>query len=244
MKVAELAETRGDGVVSPLGETWFLLAMGPGEPAFNMAFDEALLSAAPRLARPVLRFYGWTEPAATFGYFQRHDEVAALTPLRPLIRRPTGGGIVPHDGDWTYTLVFPPAHAWYGLRARASYERAHAWLQRAFRRVGLAAQLAASELPGAGRCFAGAEFNDVLLSGVKIAGAAQRRTKTGLLIQGSVQPPANPPARASWEAAVCSVGAEDWGIAWHSLEIPDEVRAEAARLSRDKYDTAAYNQGR
>ena len=57
-----------------------------------MACDEVLLEAALRLAQPIVRLYGWTEPAATFGYFQKYAEVEAMTELRPLIRRPTGGG--------------------------------------------------------------------------------------------------------------------------------------------------------
>ena len=72
--------------------SWLLLQSGPCAPAFNMALDEALLEAMPRLQRPVLRLYGWTEPAATFGYFQKYAEVERATKLRPLIRRPTGGG--------------------------------------------------------------------------------------------------------------------------------------------------------
>ena len=87
---------------------WYLLKTGAGHYAFNMALDEALLHAAPRLGQPVLRFYGWTEPAASFGYFQKHAEIERMTLLRPLVRRPTGGGLVPHDADWTYSLVFPP----------------------------------------------------------------------------------------------------------------------------------------
>ena len=70
---------------------WFLLQSGPGTASFNMASDEALLEAMPRLGKPVLRFYGWTEPAASFGYFQKHAEVERTTLLRPLVRRPTGG---------------------------------------------------------------------------------------------------------------------------------------------------------
>src|SRR6266550_3813367 len=65
-----------------------LLQSGPGESAFNMALDEVLLQAMPRLGRPVLRFYGWTERAASFGYFQRYAEVERLVHLRPLVRRP------------------------------------------------------------------------------------------------------------------------------------------------------------
>ena len=78
---------------------WLLLESGPGSAAFNMAVDETLLEAMPWLQRPVLRFFGWTEPAASFGYFQKYSEVERATLLRPLVRRPTGGGIVPHDAD-------------------------------------------------------------------------------------------------------------------------------------------------
>ena len=44
-----------------------------------MALDEALLESMSRLGRPVLRFYGWTEPAATFGYFQKYADVERAT---------------------------------------------------------------------------------------------------------------------------------------------------------------------
>ena len=116
--------------------SWLLLNSGKCDPAFNMALDEALLEAASRLGQPVLRFYGWTEPAATFGYFQKYAEVERATLLRPLIRRPTGGGIVPHDADWTYSLVFPPDHEWHSLKAEESYRRIHEWIQSGVRQIG------------------------------------------------------------------------------------------------------------
>ena len=121
---------------------WLLLNSGPGAPAFNMALDEALLEAASRQGRPVLRFYGWTEPAATFGYFQKYADVERATPLRPLIRRPTGGGIVPHDADWTYSVAFPPGHEWHSFRAAESYRRVHEWIQSAFAKLNVATELA------------------------------------------------------------------------------------------------------
>jgi len=96
---------------------WLLLNSGRCDAAFNMALDEALLENVARLDSPVLRFYGWTEPAATFGYFQKYAEVERATLLCPLIRRPTGGGIVPHDADWTYSIAFPPGHEWHSLSA-------------------------------------------------------------------------------------------------------------------------------
>jgi lipoate-protein ligase A len=169
---------------------WHLLQSGPGHSAFNMALDEALLQAMPRLGQPVLRFYGWTEPAASFGYFQKYADVERLTLLRPLVRRPTGGGLVPHDADWTYSLAIPPGDPWYSLTAMESYRRVHEWIQAAFTRLSIATDLASTcRKPQAGQCFQGHEQFDVLWRGQKIAGAAQRRTRDGLLIQGSVQPP-------------------------------------------------------
>src|SRR6059036_393679 len=112
-------------------EQWLSLQSPAGWPALNMAIDETLLHNAPRIGKPVLRFYSWSEPAASFGYFQRIADVAKATSLRPLVRRPTGGGIVPHDCDWTYSLVFPTAAQWYSLRATESYQRVHEWIQAA-----------------------------------------------------------------------------------------------------------------
>ena len=223
---------------------WLLLNSGVGPSAGNMAWDEALLEAVSRLGCPVLRFYGWEEPAATFGYFQKYGEVENMTALRPLIRRSTGGGLVPHDADWTYSLVFPPGDPWYELRATASYERAHDWVRAAFEKLGAAAELSPccrKEAPG--QCFIGAEQFDVLLDGRKIAGAAQRRTRDGLLIQGSIQPPPGV-GRAEFERIFCDVATARWRVQWETL-VPDEgLRAQAARLTAAKYSQRGHNQRR
>jgi lipoate-protein ligase A len=227
------------------GEQWRWLDTGPCRPAYNMALDEALLEWALQTGSPVLRFYAWSQPAGTFGYFQHYAEVERLTPLRPLIRRTTGGGLVPHDHDWTYSLVFPREHSWYRLRAKESYQQVHGWLCRALARLGLETRLAPRALSGApGKCFAGAEQYDVLWQGAKIAGAAQRRTRHGLLIQGSVQTPAAPITRPAWQAAMRLLAAEEWGIAWTVLTLPPALEARAEQLAREKYGHAAYNQAR
>ncbi|HEY6227487.1 MAG TPA: octanoyltransferase, partial [Verrucomicrobiae bacterium] len=108
--------------------SWLYVDTGKGESAWNMALDEVLLNSISAIGRPVLRFYGWTDTAATFGYFQKYADIAAWTPLRPLIRRPTGGGLVPHDADWTYSVIIPPSHPWYELRAAESYLHLHRWV--------------------------------------------------------------------------------------------------------------------
>ncbi len=220
---------------------WLLLHSGPCAPAFNMALDEALLEAMPRLQQPVLRFYGWTEPAATFGYFQKYSEVEAVTLLRPLIRRPTGGGIVPHDADWTYSLALPAGHEWYELKAVESYQRVHEWIQQAFAKLHAATELApCCKKPFPGQCFVGHEKSDLLWHGNKIAGAAQRRNKLGLLIQGSVQPPPLALRRADFEHALGRVTGEKTGAEPMSFSTDADLLARANNLAAEKYSQLRY----
>lgn len=220
--------------------SWFFLDTGKGEPAWNMAVDEALLLAVAKIGKPVLRFYGWTEPAATFGYFQHHADIAAWTPLRPLIRRPTGGGLVPHDADWTYSVIIPPSHPWYELRAVESYLQLHRWVTAALRAANISAELALSarkEIPG--QCFAGAEQYDVLVGGRKVAGAAQRRAREGLLIQGSIQALPKEADGALWQEKMLANP-----VIWERFAISDEVRLCAEELTKSRYRQRAYNERR
>jgi len=210
-----------------------------------MALDEALLEAMPRLEVPVLRFYGWTEPAASFGYFQKYADVQRMTALRALIRRPTAGGVVPHDRDWTYSLVFPAGHEWYALNAIQSYERIHRWIHSAFANLNISTVLAPERHKAEqGQCFIGFEKFDLLWQGRKIAGAAQRRTRDGLLIQGSIQPPPIARPRADWEKAMQETAQQVNGIEWDVL-IPDHPLVERTLyLETRKYSLATYNQKR
>ncbi len=224
---------------------WFLLMSGLCEPAFNMALDEALLKSMPRLGNPVLRFYGWTEPAASFGYFQKHTDIERVTSLRPLVRRPTGGGLVPHDSDWTYSLAFPSGDGWYSLSAVESYRKVHEWIHAAFAQLGVETNLAPDCVKTQpGQCFQGHERFDLLWRGKKIAGAAQRRTRDGLLIQGSVQPAALATTCGAWHQAMCEVAVSRFKARWEELSPDHALKQLAANLAREKYSRANYNENR
>ena len=224
---------------------WHVIDSGACAPAFNMALDEALLRESPRRGCPVLRFYSWTVPAATFGLSQDYTVVWAWTLLRPLIRRPTGGGVVPHLNDWTYSVALPAGDPWHAIRASESYIRLHRWLQAAFADLGLETDLCPERIPDApGQCFIGAEQHDLLWRGRKIAGAAQRRTKQGMLIQGSVQPPPPGISRPDWQAAMCKAANRLWGAEWIAEEPGVTTEDEARRLEESKYSRDSYNRNR
>lgn len=231
------------GHIMRSGESWFSFNCAPADPAFNMALDEALLLAGPRLDGPVLRFYSWSQPAATFGYFQKYAAMTQLTPLRPLIRRPTGGGLVEHDFDWTYSLVFPPHHPWHQLPATASYQRLHEWQQQAFARLNLVGSLATQPQTGPpSSCFSRPEQHDLLIDGKKIAGAAQRRTRSGFLIQGSVRPPTATVRRTDWQAAWQKIISETLAVAWNEFAPDSNLIKKARQLADQKYSMDSYNQ--
>jgi lipoate-protein ligase A len=226
-------------------EQWLLLDLGQSDAAFNMALDEALLEGATETNHPVLRFYGWKQPAASFGYFQKISEIENVTSLRPLVRRPTGGGLVPHDADWTYSVVIPPNHHWYELRAETSYERMHVWIQRTFGLLSISTEVAAccrKEVPG--QCFVGHEKSDLLWLGKKIAGAAQRRTKSGLLIQGSVQPQPRSVTRDQWQRSMQETAASAWAASFESWVPNGALTRRAAELQSAKYECDHHNRRR
>ena len=157
----------------------------PHSAALNMALDEVLLSGA---REPMLRLYRWQAPAVSFGYFGKYADVATAWPGRELVRRMTGGGVVPHGEDLTYSLIVPGDHAFAGRSPREIYRAVHEAVAKTLSAAGVVASLAcASEEHGSGVCFESPAEFDLLAHGRKIAGAAMRRTRDGLLLQGSVQ---------------------------------------------------------
>ncbi|MGA3171513.1 MAG: hypothetical protein ABSE62_10915 [Chthoniobacteraceae bacterium] len=192
-----------------------------------MAIDEALLAA---IDRPVLRVYRWARPAVSFGYFERWEPVRAAHPDREPVRRWTGGGVVLHGEDLTYSVLVPRA----GGVPADSYASVHGALCAALSDAGIPACAASSSAPRISQsCFENPVLHDVMASGKKVAGAAQRRTRLGLLHQGSIQgqdlclPYAFGAAFAAHLAATVHL---------HSFD----VTAAAAKLAREKYAAAAW----
>jgi len=179
---------------------FILLPNAFGDAATNMAIDTALLHTLPK-GVAVFRHYGWTEPSLTFGYAQPYAEVRTIAPkdIR-LCRRPTGGGIVDHRNDWTYALVIHTELPTARTPAGQLYKKIHHSLARALEEQRVQSQLApcpsghgSHEVlasygkPQPNQCFYRPALNDVINpDGIKIAGAAMKRTRAGLLVQGSI----------------------------------------------------------
>jgi len=169
-----------------------------GDAAGNMAADFLLLQRYPPAEAVRFRHYGWLRPACTFGYAQKIAEVRPLLPPEDrldLTRRATGGGLVDHRQDWTYALVLPRRHPLFERPGPAVYRAVHEALASALRELGADVDLQATEPDTApGVCFTRAEIGDVVRrdDGRKVAGAALKRGKHAILLQGSLGRPALP----------------------------------------------------
>ena len=200
-----------------------------------MALDEAVLLQSPPDAL-VLRVYGWEAEACTFGFSQRYaDAKAACRKGVEPVRRATGGGIVHHDGDVTFSLVFPWDKA---CAPEAIYKNIHRGIHQALKARGAVCGMWSprENAPGiAARCFARAEKGD-LVDGQdrKILGGALRKKGAKGLYQGSL--------RVSVPAETIADGiAREFGPPSTTI---DPAWIAAGRSLRPKYESAEWNERR
>jgi len=217
---------------------WRLLFDGPASPARNMAIDEALLR---EVRGPVLRVYEWDIPAVSLGYFQP----AALAPAgRDFIRRYTGGGLVDHAHDVTYTIVLPRAHPWMELSAPDSYCRVHLGVQAALTACGIVSELTpAAQAVESDACFQKAVRFDLVATGQKLSGAAQRRSREGMLHQGSILLP-DPLRNGDLRRGFARAFALHLELATEPGELTAGELARAVGLEHERYATGAWNRMR
>lgn len=156
---------------------------------WNMAVDESLLQSTARRSMATLRFYTWSEPTLTLGYFQRyndrntHMESAGCSCLR----RNTGGGAILHDREITYSLTIPLSDR--TVDTRPYYNLVHEALAEVLLLSGVTVNLVPTSKPLSPApflCFARRSVGDVVLGEYKILGSAQRRQGTVLLQHGSL----------------------------------------------------------
>lgn len=139
---------------------------------------------------PTLRFYTWSPPAISLGYHQSSwpEYWQYLTwqgvPVE-LVRRPTGGRAVLHQGDLTYTVVTKLA----GSRLEV-YQRICEFLIQGWRSLGVELHYGSA---GRGyihnpNCFGTATGADLVLAdSVKLIGSAQHRRGNTILQHGSIR---------------------------------------------------------
>ncbi len=185
-------------------DSWKLLFTPDEDPYMNMAIDEALVSRCTDSDNGLatIRFYTWKEPSCSIGYFQKIENV--FTTLKedriPVVRRPTGGGIVFHGNDITFSIVKRRVHDKRPDDISSFYKLIGESILRGLKELGFACNfyipeeaVLSSESGKENSMFRSTQHSvcsvtpakyDILINGNKVAGYAARRSQDVILCQG------------------------------------------------------------
>jgi len=175
---------------------WRIIISGKLPPAENMAIDEAvMLGIIKGNSLPTIRFYDWNKPTASFGYNQVLDDEIDLDLLKKngfgYIRRPTGGRLVLHNEEVTYSVIAPAENQLSG-NVTQSYSEISTALKEGFELMGISIDLEKGELSSqhqresSNPCFASSSRYELKYNNKKIVGSAQVRKQSVILQHGSI----------------------------------------------------------
>ncbi|MFW5986001.1 MAG: lipoate--protein ligase family protein [Halanaerobiales bacterium] len=178
-------------------EEWRLIDSGISDAYYNMALDEAVMKAhRQNLVPPTIRFYGWSPPGLTLGYFQQIDrEVDREACTRyniDIVRRLTGGRAILHDDELTYSIITTNDEKYLPSGILDSYKIISKGIINGLKNIGLKVELKPVEKgkkAGTGfspACFDAPSWYEVVADGKKLVGSAQTRQQGIVLQHGSI----------------------------------------------------------
>lgn len=240
-----------------------LIVDAPASGAQNMAVDEVLLASASEHSIASLRFYGWSEPVVTLGYFQSYAAGESHVPSRdcPRIRRSTGGGAIVHDRELTYSFAVPLRDRW-AAAPQAWYDLMHETLVGVLADLQIEARQHAKDLAETDEaflCFQRRAVGDVVVGEYKVCGSAQRRHRNAMLQHGSLllaRSPQAPELPGLAELGGSVMSSEDLRQAWlkkikmrHPLsfmpgKLSEDEQRQVERMMAERYSVAAWNRKR
>lgn len=171
---------------------WRLIPTIQAPGRVQMAIDTWLLEQHRlHLQPPTLRFYTWLPATISLGYHQRHypETWNSLTwngTAIELVRRPSGGRAVLHQGDLTYAVIT----SGLGQNRMQAYQTICEFLIQGWKQLGIELQYGEA---GRGyihnpNCFGTATGADLITTaGIKLIGSAQLRRDDAILQHGSMQ---------------------------------------------------------
>lgn len=214
----------------------------------QMAADEVLCDAL--LCPYTLRFYNWNGPGVTFGYSQRilsvRSEIGPEKAALPLVRRPTGGGIVFHESDLTFSFIFRQPGVYF--EPAKTYDRLHRAIAGGYAREGMGFELLNEKTADyktndpVMNCFARPVNLDILYNGKKVLGGALRKFGDYMLYQASFQAPdarSNGPLHRN--IIIKSLGGE-FGLSWRNSGFSELETDKVRALAHTKYCASEWNE--
>ena len=158
-------------------EKWRLIIDNAKDAYKNMAVDRAILTAnSEKKVLPTVRFYQWSPPAISIGYFQSLKDEIDINECEKqnvdYVRRITGGGAVFHEDELTYSIIIPESHSSIPENILDSYSRICRALIFGLENIGVKSRYR--------------PINDIVVKDRKISGNAQTRKKKTVLQHGTV----------------------------------------------------------
>jgi len=257
-RIAERAHGVGERVLRS-GRRWtrgprnmekgLIIETPPFDVYEQMAADEALCETLP--ARYVLRFYNWKGDGVTFGYSQRRKAVgeavaASGSAITDLVRRPTGGGIVFHESDLTFSFIFHSPGAYF--EPGRTYDRLHRAINAEYARLGVHYELLNEKTTDYAvndpvmSCFSKPVNMDILYNGKKVLGGALRKLGDYMLYQASFQAPDARKNSGMHRNAVIKALGTEFGLAWDVQAMEPATLERTAAAAEGKYRTRAWNE--
>lgn len=166
-----------------------VISTPPMSGELNMALDVVLAERVDCAGCITLRFFRWAQPTVTMGRTTpAESEQAALAAfgVPEIVRRPTGGGFVMHDGELSLSLCWPRRGVKQLENLRDSYCLIHGAVRQALDGLGVYTRLACEldEIRGPYCASAVVRGDLVTLDGAKVLGGAQWRLGGAVLYQG------------------------------------------------------------
>jgi lipoate-protein ligase A len=203
-----------------------LIRSGTSDAISNMALDEKIFHRYMEDGIPVFRVYGWRSPSFTYGVSQKpENEIdikrCALDGVQ-IARRMTGGGVLLHHNEITYSLVCAKEDIGEPAAVFVSYRRTCAFLISFYRSLGLTASFALEAGDFKNRCAphelcsASREKYDVIINGKKIGGNAQKRKRRAVFQHGSI------PISVDWDF-----------MRRYARSLPEDISSEVTTLAEE-----------
>lgn len=173
-----------------------LIRSRPAGAVYNMELDKKMFSRYLEDGIPTFRVYGWAKPSFTYGISQHPENELDLTLCSSegvgVAGRMTGGGVLFHNDEITYSFVCSKEDVGEPKEVIISYREICAFLINFYRSVGIKASFAI-ELAGFKDkckpnelCCASYEKYDIVINGKKIGGNAQKRKRSFVFQHGSI----------------------------------------------------------
>jgi len=171
--------------------TWRFVPLCAASGAVQMAIDAWLFNQYENGRHPpTLRFYTWSSPTLSLGQFQKRwpthwHNITYRGQSLDLVRRPTGGRAVLHQGDLTYGIITSLVKG----KSWAIYQEICDFLIQGWKSLGIELDYGAAKRgyihnPS---CFNTATAADLVAAdGSKLIGSAQRQGKKAILQHGSM----------------------------------------------------------